>query len=191
MVDPVNQRGKIARHMIAVRLPGTCRVEVQTGVHVDDSGLKSGQRDVAWMRQHIAPIGECSDRSRKRRDLEPVESPTQQIGRHGATGQNQDGGRESESLESPHHGSCGSQRVPVAQPCARFRRILPRSLYFLRAYGAIITFSKYGKRYEAGLYPVGSSHMHVTCGVGLEGGIAPRVRFFARPGITVVDLAPR
>jgi predicted MPP superfamily phosphohydrolase len=58
-------------------------------------------------------------------------------------------------------------------------------------YGAIITFSKYGKRYEAGLYAVGSSHMYVTRGVGLEGGIAPRVRFFARPEISVVDLAPR
>jgi predicted MPP superfamily phosphohydrolase len=57
-------------------------------------------------------------------------------------------------------------------------------------YGAIITFSKYGKRYESGLYAVGPSHLYVTRGVGLEGGLAPRVRFFARPEITVVDLVP-
>jgi len=57
-------------------------------------------------------------------------------------------------------------------------------------YGAIITYSKYGKRYESGLYTVGPSHLYVTRGVGLEGGIAPRVRFFARPEITVVDLVP-
>ena len=58
-------------------------------------------------------------------------------------------------------------------------------------YGAIITYSKYGKRYESWLYSVGSSHLYVTRGVGLEGGIAPRVRFFARPELTVVDLVPR
>jgi uncharacterized protein len=57
-------------------------------------------------------------------------------------------------------------------------------------YGAIITFSKYGKRYESGLYAVGGSHMYVNRGIGLEGGIAPRVRFFARPEITVVELTP-
>ncbi|HEV8199949.1 MAG TPA: metallophosphoesterase [Candidatus Polarisedimenticolia bacterium] len=57
-------------------------------------------------------------------------------------------------------------------------------------YGAIITYSKYGKHYESGLYTVGPSHLYVTRGVGLEGGIAPRVRFFARPEITVVDLVP-
>ncbi|HET8946503.1 MAG TPA: metallophosphoesterase [Candidatus Polarisedimenticolia bacterium] len=57
-------------------------------------------------------------------------------------------------------------------------------------YGAIITFSKYGKRYEAGLYSIGASHMYVNRGIGLEGGIAPRVRFFARPEITVVELTP-
>lgn len=57
-------------------------------------------------------------------------------------------------------------------------------------YGALITLSKYGKRYEAGLYPVGASHLYVNRGIGLEGGGAPRVRFFARPEITVVELVP-
>jgi hypothetical protein len=42
MVYPVHQHGEIARPMIAVGLPGACRVEVQTRVHVDNSGLKGG-----------------------------------------------------------------------------------------------------------------------------------------------------
>jgi len=40
MVYPVNQHGEIARHMVAVGLPGACRVEVQARVHVDNAGLK-------------------------------------------------------------------------------------------------------------------------------------------------------
>lgn len=58
-------------------------------------------------------------------------------------------------------------------------------------YGALITLSKYGKRYEAGLYQVGVSHLYVSRGIGLEGGLAPRVRFFARPEIAVVEIAPK
>lgn len=57
-------------------------------------------------------------------------------------------------------------------------------------YGAIVTLSKYGKRYEAGLYPVENPPMYVNRGIGMEGGMAPRVRFFARPEITVVELIP-
>jgi predicted MPP superfamily phosphohydrolase len=60
----------------------------------------------------------------------------------------------------------------------------------LPLYGALITLSKYGKRYEAGLYHVGALSMYVSRGIGLEGGRAPRVRFFARPEITVVEMAP-
>ncbi len=40
MVYPVNQYGEVARRMVAVGLPGACRVEVQARVHVDDAGLK-------------------------------------------------------------------------------------------------------------------------------------------------------
>ena len=57
-------------------------------------------------------------------------------------------------------------------------------------YGAIITLSKYGKKYEAGLYRVGTTWMYVNRGIGLEGGGAPRVRFFARQEITVIDIGP-
>ena len=55
-------------------------------------------------------------------------------------------------------------------------------------YGAIITFSKFGKKYEAGLYKVGETDLYVNRGLGMEGGHAPRVRFFARPEIAVFDI---
>jgi len=55
-------------------------------------------------------------------------------------------------------------------------------------YGAIMTLSKYGKRYEAGLYRLARTWMYVNRGIGLEGGSAPRVRFCARPENTVVEI---
>jgi len=57
-------------------------------------------------------------------------------------------------------------------------------------YGALITFSKFGKRYESGLYRVKNTWMYVNRGIGMEGGSVPRVRFCARPEITVIDLQP-
>jgi len=61
----------------------------------------------------------------------------------------------------------------------------------LPLYGAIMTLSKYGKRYEAGLYRLARTWMYVNRGIGLEGGSAPRVRFCARPEITVVEIEPK
>lgn len=58
-------------------------------------------------------------------------------------------------------------------------------------YGAIITFSKFGKKYEAGQYNVGQTYLYVNRGLGMEGGHAPRARFFARPEITVFDIVPK
>jgi hypothetical protein len=58
----------------------------------------------------------------------------------------------------------------------------------LPLYGAILTLSKYGKKYESGLYRAGSFWMYVNRGIGLEGGDAPRVRFWARPEITAIDI---
>ncbi|MCF7955483.1 MAG: metallophosphoesterase [Phycisphaerae bacterium] len=55
-------------------------------------------------------------------------------------------------------------------------------------YGAIITLSKFGKKYEAGLYKVGETDLYVNRGLGMEGGHAPRARFFARPEIAVFDI---
>jgi predicted MPP superfamily phosphohydrolase len=57
-------------------------------------------------------------------------------------------------------------------------------------YGALVTLSKFGKKYESGLHREGPTWLYVTRGVGMEGGPAPRVRFFARPEVTVIELAP-
>ena len=60
----------------------------------------------------------------------------------------------------------------------------------LPLYGALITLSKHGKRYEAGKYVVGDTILYVNRGIGMEGGRVPRVRFWARPEITVFDIVP-
>jgi predicted MPP superfamily phosphohydrolase len=57
-------------------------------------------------------------------------------------------------------------------------------------YGAIVTQSRFGKQFEAGLYHVANSWMYVNRGIGMEGGLDPRVRFCARPEVTVIDLEP-
>ena len=57
-------------------------------------------------------------------------------------------------------------------------------------YGVLITFSRFGKRYESGLYRVNNTWMYVNRGIGMEGGSAPRVRFCARPEITVIEVHP-
>jgi len=56
-------------------------------------------------------------------------------------------------------------------------------------YGALLTLSRFGKRFEAGLYQVGSTSLYVSRGIGMEGGSAPRVRFWARPEITLYEIA--
>jgi len=55
-------------------------------------------------------------------------------------------------------------------------------------YGALVTLSSRGKQFEAGLYQRGGTHLYVNRGIGMEGGIAPRVRFCARPEVTVIDV---
>lgn len=57
-------------------------------------------------------------------------------------------------------------------------------------YGALITFSKFGKKYESGLYRVGETTLYVNRGLGLEKRPAPQVRFLARPEIAVFDIVP-
>jgi len=57
-------------------------------------------------------------------------------------------------------------------------------------YGALITLSKFGKKYESGMYAVGDTILYVNRGIGMEGGIAPRVRFWARPEITIFEIKP-
>jgi uncharacterized protein len=59
----------------------------------------------------------------------------------------------------------------------------------LPLYGAVITLSKFGKKYEAGQYTIGNMLLYVNRGIGMEGAAnAPRVRFFARPEITVFEI---
>lgn len=55
-------------------------------------------------------------------------------------------------------------------------------------YGAIITGSHYGKRYEAGRYERNGSTLYVARGIGLEGLGAPRARFLCRPEAVEIRL---
>jgi uncharacterized protein len=56
----------------------------------------------------------------------------------------------------------------------------------LPGFGAIVTSSRHWKRYEAGHYCQGHTHMYVSRGLGLEGFGAPRARFFCPPEIVHV-----
>jgi predicted MPP superfamily phosphohydrolase len=57
-------------------------------------------------------------------------------------------------------------------------------------YGAVITFSKFGKKYESGMHRVGDTVLYVNRGLGMEPRPAPQMRFLARPQIVVVDVLP-
>lgn len=57
-------------------------------------------------------------------------------------------------------------------------------------YGAVITLARHGKKYEAGRYDLGDMTLYVNRGIGMEGGSAPRLRFLARPEVTVFDIRP-
>jgi hypothetical protein len=54
--------------------------------------------------------------------------------------------------------------------------------------GALLTDSRYGKRYEAGAYRQGSTHMVVSRGLGMEGFGTPRARFFCAPEVVSLTL---
>ena len=56
-------------------------------------------------------------------------------------------------------------------------------------YGALMTLSWYGKKYEAGLFHDRNTWLYVNRGIGMEGGV-PRVRFWAPPEVTVIDVVP-
>jgi predicted MPP superfamily phosphohydrolase len=53
----------------------------------------------------------------------------------------------------------------------------------LPLYGALVTSSSLGKRYEMGLYREDATHLYVSRGIGFEGLCAPRVRFLCPPEI--------
>jgi len=60
----------------------------------------------------------------------------------------------------------------------------------LPLYGALMTLAKHGKKYESGLYDVAGMKLYVHRGIGMEGGPAPRVRFWARPELAIISLVP-
>lgn len=55
-------------------------------------------------------------------------------------------------------------------------------------YGAIVTFSALGKRFEAGQYQVGGTVLYVSRGIGMEGLRLPRARFLCPPEIVSIEL---
>ncbi len=57
-------------------------------------------------------------------------------------------------------------------------------------WGAITTMSTTGKSFERGLNQYGHITMYTNRGIGLDGGWLPRVRFLARPEITVFEIVP-
>jgi predicted MPP superfamily phosphohydrolase len=58
----------------------------------------------------------------------------------------------------------------------------------LPGYGAILTSSATGKRYEMGRYDEQGTTLYVSRGIGLEGLSAPRMRMLCRPEIILFDL---
>ena len=54
--------------------------------------------------------------------------------------------------------------------------------------GALLTDSRYGKRYEAGSYRQESTYMVVSRGLGMEGWGTPRARFFCPPEVVALTL---
>jgi hypothetical protein len=57
----------------------------------------------------------------------------------------------------------------------------------LPGYGALITQSKTGKRFEHGLDKLGNAWIYTNRGIGMEGHF-PRLRFCAPPELTVLEL---
>ncbi len=59
----------------------------------------------------------------------------------------------------------------------------------LPLYGALFTSSRWGKRYEMGLYQEAATTLYVSRGLGMEGLGAPRARFLAPPEIILWELS--
>jgi predicted MPP superfamily phosphohydrolase len=54
-------------------------------------------------------------------------------------------------------------------------------------YGALLTMSRFDKKYEMGLHTVGGTSLFVSRGIGFEPRM-PRIRFLCRPEIAVIDV---
>lgn len=58
-------------------------------------------------------------------------------------------------------------------------------------YGGMITLAREGKKYERDMRTMPNGNpIHISRGIGLEGGRAPRMRFFARPDVSVIEITP-
>jgi hypothetical protein len=55
-------------------------------------------------------------------------------------------------------------------------------------YGAIITDSYDGKKYEMGEYTVGPTTLYVSRGIGMAGGFLPRIRLLCPPELVMLEL---
>ncbi len=55
-------------------------------------------------------------------------------------------------------------------------------------FGAVITLSKFWKRYEMGRYEVKGTTLYVHRGIGAEGGPVPRLRFLSPPEVAVIEV---
>jgi predicted MPP superfamily phosphohydrolase len=58
----------------------------------------------------------------------------------------------------------------------------------LPLWGAVVTSSKYGKRYEMGRYQKDNTTLYVSRGIGMEGKGAPRMRFLCPPEMELFEL---
>ena len=56
----------------------------------------------------------------------------------------------------------------------------------LPVYGALVTFSRFDKKYESGLFQEDGTSMYVNRGMGIEAH--PRFRFFSRPEVTMIEI---
>lgn len=57
--------------------------------------------------------------------------------------------------------------------------------------GPVITLSSMGRPYGRGLNHYDNITTYTNRGIGMDGGLAPRVRFLARPEITVFEIVPK
>ncbi len=55
-------------------------------------------------------------------------------------------------------------------------------------YGALVTASDYGLRFQGGLYHVDGMALYVSRGIGMEGFGAPRLRFFCPPEVVLISI---
>ncbi|MFC1878952.1 metallophosphoesterase [Chloroflexota bacterium] len=55
-------------------------------------------------------------------------------------------------------------------------------------YGALVTMSFYGKKYESGLYTLTNTTLYVSRGIGMEGLRLPRLRFLCPPEMVLINL---